>query len=255
MRSRAPPVADAARRSTRSGRKNRASEQREDFFGHRKAVGADAPAATFGAHLCAVRICFSRLLREKQYSYPAQLSVKRDCQGGSPVPLDRVLPTFARTKVGPRRVGVLTKPCKRLRDADRQDEMIALIFAVNPSVSLTADSLSLRLGHGAALICHWHIIHYRAATSLPLAQGSLWLGVASTTLSSKSRPGGRQEGRYCRSARYCSSRASSWAAVSARMALGSAARSSAGVRLPQVISTVGRPRFLPREISTWESPT
>ena len=43
MRSRAPPVADAARRSIRSGRKNRASEQREDFFGHRKAVGADAP--------------------------------------------------------------------------------------------------------------------------------------------------------------------------------------------------------------------
>ena len=47
MRSRAPPVADAARRSTRSGRKNRASEQREDFFGHRKAVGADAPAAPY----------------------------------------------------------------------------------------------------------------------------------------------------------------------------------------------------------------
>ena len=51
--------------------------------------------------------------------------------------------------------------------------MITLIFAVNPSVSLAADSLSLRLGHGAALICHRHIIHYRAATSLPLAQGSL----------------------------------------------------------------------------------
>ena len=75
------------------------------------------------------------------------------------------------------------------------------------------------------------------------------------TLSSKSRPGGRQEGRYCRLARYCSSRISSWAAVSAKMAPGSAARSSAGVRLPQVISTVGRPRFLPRVISTWESPT
>ena len=43
VRSRALPVADAARRSIRSGRKNRASEQREDFFGHRKAdgVGAD----------------------------------------------------------------------------------------------------------------------------------------------------------------------------------------------------------------------
>ena len=50
MRSRAPPVADAARRSIRSGRKNRASEQREDFFGHRKAAGTaigrgGAPAA------------------------------------------------------------------------------------------------------------------------------------------------------------------------------------------------------------------
>ena len=55
--------------------------------------------------------------------------------------------------------------------------MIALIFAVNPSVSLAADSLSLRLGHGAALICHRHIIHYRAATSLPLTQGNLWGGV------------------------------------------------------------------------------
>ena len=54
--------------------------------------------------------------------------------------------------------------------------MIALIFAVNPSVSLAADSLSLRLGHGAALICHRHIIHYRAATSLPLTQGSLGCG-------------------------------------------------------------------------------
>ena len=52
--------------------------------------------------------------------YPAQLSVKGVCQGGSSVPLDRVLPTFARTKVGPRRVGVLTKPCKRPRDADRR---------------------------------------------------------------------------------------------------------------------------------------
>ena len=70
--------------------------------------------------------------------------------------------------------------CKRLRAADRRDEMIALIFAVNPSVSLAADSLSLRLGHGAALICHWHIIHYRAATSLPLTQGRLWVGAPLT---------------------------------------------------------------------------
>ena len=44
--------------------------------------GGKYAVATFGAHLCAVRICFSRLLREKQYSYPAQLSVKGICQGG-----------------------------------------------------------------------------------------------------------------------------------------------------------------------------
>ena len=43
--------------------------------------GGKYAVATFGAHLCAVRICFSRLLREKQYSYPAQLSVKGVCQG------------------------------------------------------------------------------------------------------------------------------------------------------------------------------
>ena len=44
--------------------------------------GGKYAVATFGAHLCAVRICFSRLLREKQYSYSAQLSVKGVCQGG-----------------------------------------------------------------------------------------------------------------------------------------------------------------------------
>ena len=28
---------------------------------------------------------------------------------------------------------------------------------------------SLRLGRAAALTCHWHVIHYRSAASLPLA--------------------------------------------------------------------------------------
>ena len=31
-----------------------------------------------------------------------------------------------------------------------------------------AGLFSLRLGHGAALTCHWHVIHFRAAASLPL---------------------------------------------------------------------------------------
>ena len=37
----------------------------------------------------------------------------------------------------------------------------------DPSVSLTLDSVSLRLGHGAALTCPRHVIHSRAAASLP----------------------------------------------------------------------------------------
>ena len=57
-----------------------------------------------------------------------------------------------------------------------------IVCANNPSVSRTADSLSLRLGHGAALICHRHIIHYRAATSLPLTQGRLLDGAVSHSL-------------------------------------------------------------------------
>ena len=98
--------------------------------------------------------------------------------------------------------------CKRLRAADRRDETIAIVCASNPSVSQSADTspytgealgwcdaegevklytdnpsvtaapchFSLRLGHGAALIYHRHIIHYRAATSLPLTQGRLLVG-------------------------------------------------------------------------------
>ena len=123
------------------------------------------------------RICaqygFGFFAPEKSKFVSSTASDRKGFVKGESVPLDPLLPPFGGAKGGPRRVGVLTKPCKRLRDADRRDEMITLIFAVNPSVSLAADSLSLRLGHGAALICHRHIIHYRAATSLPLTQGSL----------------------------------------------------------------------------------
>ena len=107
MRSRAPPVADAARRSIRSGRKNRASEQREDFFGHRKAVGANAAAGYLGS----VSV---RSTDDASASFVS--STASDRKGfvkGEAVPLDRVLPTFARTKVGPRRAGVLTMPLQK----------------------------------------------------------------------------------------------------------------------------------------------
>ena len=75
--------------------------------------GQMLPRATFGAHLCAVRICFSRLLREKQYSYPAQLSVKGVCKGESLVPLCPVLLPFAGAKGRPPRRAVLTMPLQK----------------------------------------------------------------------------------------------------------------------------------------------
>ena len=79
--------------------------------------GGKYAVATFGAHLCAVRICFSRLFREKQYSYPAQLSVKGVCKGESLVPLCPVLLPFAGAKGRPPRRAVLTMP---LQEAPRR---------------------------------------------------------------------------------------------------------------------------------------
>ena len=63
-------------------------------------------AATLGAILCAVRIDFG--LPSKINPYPAQPAT--GVLGQSP---KRILPTFVRTKVGPRRVGVLTMISKR----------------------------------------------------------------------------------------------------------------------------------------------
>ena len=112
MRSRAPPVADAARRSIRSGRKNRASEQREDFFGHRKAVGADAPAATLGAYLCAVR---TMLLHR---SYPALQATERGSSRGNLSPLTRFCLLLAVQKEAPAGQAYSLCLCKSLRDAE-----------------------------------------------------------------------------------------------------------------------------------------
>ena len=78
------------------------SRHRERGWGER----ADAPAATLGAILCAVRIDFG--LPSKINPYPAQPAT--GVLGQRP---KRILPTFVRTKVGPRRVGVLTMISKR----------------------------------------------------------------------------------------------------------------------------------------------
>ena len=71
---------------------------RERGWGER----ADTPVATLGAYLCAVRIEFR--LPPKFNPYPALQAI--GVLGQSP---KRILPTFVRTKVGPRRAGVLTK--------------------------------------------------------------------------------------------------------------------------------------------------
>ena len=47
--------------------------------------------------------------QKKRLSYPAQQGAGKGFVKGESVPLDRVLLTFARTKVSPRRVGVLIK--------------------------------------------------------------------------------------------------------------------------------------------------
>ena len=90
MRSRAPPVADAARRSTRSGRKERASEQREVLFGYRKAEGANTP------WLPLERICaqygFRFFDREKSKSVASTAKRQRGLQRGK---LGSHLPCFA----------------------------------------------------------------------------------------------------------------------------------------------------------------
>ena len=75
---------------------------RERGWGER----ADTPVATLGAYLCAVRIEFR--LPPKFNSYPALQAT--GVLGQRP---KRILPTFVRTKVGPRRVGVLTMISKR----------------------------------------------------------------------------------------------------------------------------------------------
>ena len=79
-------MADAARRSIRSGRKNRASEQREDFFGHRKAVGANAAAGyLWSASVRSTDLDFS--FKKNLNSYPALQATERGLSRGNLSPL------------------------------------------------------------------------------------------------------------------------------------------------------------------------
>ena len=132
MRSRAPPVADAARRSTRSGRKNRASEQREVLFGYRKAEGADAAAGyLWSASVRSTDLDFSP--QKNPNPYPAQLSVKGVCKGESLVPLCPVLLPFAGAKGRPPRRAVLTMPLQKAPPRRQATTNSPSIRTTNPS--------------------------------------------------------------------------------------------------------------------------
>ena len=87
------------------------SRHRERGWGER----ADTPVATLGAYLCAVRIDFR--LPPQINPYPAQPAT--GVLGQRP---KRVLLTFARTKVSPRRVGVQTVAFCKAFPAERREE-------------------------------------------------------------------------------------------------------------------------------------
>ena len=61
-----------------------------------------------------VCVQYGRLFRRKTPFVSSTASDRKGFVKGEPVPLDRVLLTFARTKVSPRRAGVLIKPFIRL---------------------------------------------------------------------------------------------------------------------------------------------
>ena len=63
------------------------------------------------------RICaqygFRSFIQEKSKFVSSTASDRKGLVKGESVPLDRVLPTFARTKVGPRRAGVQVMPLQK----------------------------------------------------------------------------------------------------------------------------------------------
>ena len=95
-------------------------------------------------------------------------------------------------------------PLRCLRGAPR---LLFYLMAIHrlwrPLSRPQADSVSLRLGHGAALTCHRHVIHYRAAASLPKrgAKTSLLPNGNTPTLETPQSAAGRQRLAAARSRR------------------------------------------------------
>ena len=94
------------------------------------------------------RICaqygFGFFIQEKSKFVSSTASDRKGFVKGESVPLDRVLPTFARTKVGPRREGVLTTPLqKAARRRRRSQTGPCRIGEIKPNHSLCRQSLRL----------------------------------------------------------------------------------------------------------------
>ena len=117
VRSRAPPVADAARRSTRSGRKERASEQREDFFGHRKAVGQIRRGYLWSASVRSTDLFFP-IIEGKTIFVSSTAKRQRGLSRGNSSPLTRFCLLLAVQKEAPAGQAYSLCLCKRRRDAE-----------------------------------------------------------------------------------------------------------------------------------------
>ena len=102
-----------------------------------------------GTHIkCAAGYLWSVSVRSTDDAFASFVSsTASDRKGfvkGESVPLDRVLPTFARTKVGPRREGVLTTPLqKAARRRRRSQTGPCRVGEIKPNHSLCRQSLRL----------------------------------------------------------------------------------------------------------------
>ena len=88
----------SAARSTRSGRKNRASEQRDDFFGHRKADGANAAAGYLWSASVRSTDLFFPIIEGKTIFVSSTAKRQRGLQRGKPGSLLPCFASFCRSK-------------------------------------------------------------------------------------------------------------------------------------------------------------
>ena len=117
MRSRAPPVADAARRSIRSGRKKSSKRAARRFFRAPQGGGGRCACGYLGS--VSVRSTDLDFSPQKNLnSYPALQATERGLSRGNLSPLTRFCLLLAVQKEAPAGQAYSLCLCKRLRDAE-----------------------------------------------------------------------------------------------------------------------------------------